>query len=104
MRATSEKIIKLIVNKKEGTVSVRDRVEKHDDTMCALLHGTVYAEISDMAIKLGVYGGRWQSATTKQRINAIAFFYGLPGIYQKNYIWYWADNNAIYTGIREFVK
>ena len=47
---------------------------------------------------------RWQSATTKSRLNVILNEYNLPTIYQRNYVWYTCkdgDSN-LFTGTEEF--
>ena len=44
----------------------------------------------------------WRTATTKSRINAIADAFGLPRVYQKDYIWTWSDGEK-YTGARTFL-
>lgn len=62
------------------------------------LHGNLIARMDDTG--LNVSSGGWQSATTKERLNA------LPGVSvsQKNYVWYlngypW---DGSYTNVKEW--
>lgn len=47
---------------------------------------------------------RWQSATTKSRLNAILADYNLPTICQRNYVWYIGKDgdNTLFSGQVEF--
>ena len=101
--SVNEKIFRMIERGKAGNAGRIDRVENKSAWISCILHDTVYAEIHDTKIILGVYGGNWQTATTKQRINAIAKYYNLPEVKQKNFIWLWTDG-VEYTGVREFQR
>ena len=43
------------------------------------------------------YDAGWQSNTTKSRINVIAHFFGVPGVYQHNFLW-WINKKTPWTG------
>lgn len=103
-RVANEKIFALIDAKKSGRAGKIDQVKFSGGVVYCRLHDTIYASISDNIIKLGTFAGIWQSATTKQRINAIARKYDLPGVYQKNFVWHWSDNDEEYAGIRVFER
>ena len=43
------------------------------------------------------YDAGWKSNTTKSRINIIARFFGVPGVYQHQFDW-WIDKKTPWTG------
>lgn len=100
----TKKVTRLIDAGKAGKPGPRDRVEKDTDgTVNAILHNSVYATIREDSIVLGVEGGRWQTNTTKDRINAVARHFRLPCISQKNWVWTWMDG-VPYDGKRVFER
>ena len=52
------------------------------------LHDNLIAIVNQDAIQL--FDGGWQSNTTKSRLNAILYSFGLPNerVYQKDFTWY----------------
>ena len=104
MRTITSKVIALIDAGKAGKPGPRDRVEKNTDgSVSAILHNSVYVTVEADQIILGVEGGRWQTNTTRGRINAIACHFKLPCISQKNWVWTWTDG-VPYDGKRVFKR
>jgi hypothetical protein len=112
MRVIETQILDALVNKKSLSIGKplnswtkwnRDTVQYNDVTkaMDYFLHGTLLASVHDSELFLGVIDGAWRTITTKHRINAIAKYYSVSGIYQENHIWYWTDG-MLYTDRRIF--
>ena len=103
MRKCEQQIIKLLLESKTGTVGRHDTVDRNNGALVARLWGSVYVRLSSSGtIELGIDGGRFQTETTKSRINAIAQAFHLPGICQRKYVWYWSDGIG-YSGVRTFI-
>ncbi|HSW65323.1 MAG TPA: hypothetical protein VLH56_18750 [Dissulfurispiraceae bacterium] len=84
-------------------MSKRDTIESVGaGSIVYRLHGhTVAWHQGSDAIILGTFDGRWQTRTTKSRINAFADHYHLPRIAQRNFVWTWSDGIP-YEGVRTF--
>jgi len=99
MRKIEEQMIKAIQNKKEWknsntrVIVIKDEpINKEypvDDIYITLFDRTIAQLLSGK--ELLVKDARYQTATTKSRLNAILFTYKLPRIYQENYQWYIGD-------------
>jgi hypothetical protein len=107
MRVIEQEIVKRLQKWKPGPVSLmrsiscRDSFIANGASLSYVLHLSVVAKIRENSIELGVMGARWQTRTTKSRINAIAHAYNLPTLYSKHGEWYWLDGVS-YMGIRVF--
>jgi hypothetical protein len=57
------------------------------------LHSNRIATIrrSESGTTIQLFDGGWQTATTKSRLNAIAREFGVCGVYQKNFEWFFDD-------------
>ena len=63
------------------------QVEYGSTAMYAYLHGNLIATVTTE--RLYLRSGGWQSNTTKERLNGLLTWYGLPyAIVQRNFIWY----------------
>lgn len=70
------------------------------DTVKVYLFNNLIAELDTTAGTLDVIT-RYQSATTKSRLNVILLEFANTSIYQSDFVWYYADNT--YTnGARTF--
>lgn len=58
------------------------------------LHDNLIAEYNYESKELTVSSAGWETVTTKERLNGLLSHYGLPTIYQKNWIWYWTDGKT----------
>lgn len=84
-------------------LSERDAIVDYPTNVAyQLVRTTVASRLKDGSeLVLGVYKGYYRTNTTKSRINAFADEYGLPHVYQRDFIWYWSDG-LLYTGLRVF--
>lgn len=71
------------------------RVDISGNCVSMYLHGNCIASIQ----KGNIYFSdcKWQTATTKERLNGIFNYLRIPGIFQKNFTWY-RDNVEIIPG------
>lgn len=65
------------------------------------LHGNTIATYEPETGELFISHCGWETNTTKERLNGILDFFGLPGIYQKNFRWLFA-NGEEFTGTKVF--
>ena len=102
-RVVNEKVIdmidKVMCRTKDQYKHANNRVARMDDDSI-----TVYLYDNPIAtIKKSDQGGyfiafdacNWQTVTTKSRINAMADHFGVMGVYQRDYVWYF-DDNAVF--------
>ncbi len=71
------------------------------DEACVHLHSNLIAQIKFWNNSICIKDAGWTSNTTKSRLNALTAFYGLPGIYQKNWEWF-LETGAEWEGWAEF--
>lgn len=84
-------------------LSSRDDIKVDSDGRhCYYLFISCLATLTSSQLDLGVCGGKYQTNTTKSRLNAIASSFGVPCIQQKNFVWTWTDG-VPYDGIRNFI-
>jgi hypothetical protein len=107
MNKIERKIVHYLKNpekvKRNKNLSERDHIYLYPgNSLLYVLWNSPLVSLCGDTLNLGVRGARWQSKTTKRRLNAIAREFGLPGITQKNYQWKW-DDGQLYTGIRTFI-
>ena len=82
---------------KNTTVTTTDGVSE------VRLHGNLIAKVGDDFVT--VFDGRWQSTTTKSRLNAIinefcnAF---TDGVFQKDFQWFIRDNKVTHDFVNGF--
>ena len=103
MRTVESRLIRAFLSLNEASPSPHDRIEVNAAGVRALLYGTCYCSyrFSTQSLTLGVPGGRWQTATTKSRINAFAHHFSVPGLYQESFHFYWSDGEP-YTGTKTY--
>lgn len=73
---------------------------------CVFLHANLICRIWDnhpetQRPKIQFFDADWQTSTTKSRINVLARFFGVPGIYQKAFNWF-TDENTDWEGFAEY--
>jgi hypothetical protein len=78
-------------------------VSSADGVSFVFLHGNCIAQIGETFVRL--FDGGWQSATTKSRLNAILFAFGMDGerVFQKNFQWFVNVNGGsvpFFSGMR----
>ena len=78
-------------------------VTTEDGVSTVHLHGNKIAEVGDDFVR--IFGGGWQSNTTKSRLNAIinefcnAF---TDGVFQKDFQWYVRDNKVVHDFVNGY--
>lgn len=90
MRAIEEKMIQAIESRtswKSGNTEVNVFM---DGTGFVALHGNTIAFFGHHSVTLK--DGGWQTVTTKSRLNALATHFGVHGVYQKNFEWFFTDD------------
>lgn len=90
MRKNTARFIDAFINAKE-TRGPRDRVEVDGTVVRWYLHHNLIAK-RDAHI-LTVSHCNWKTPTTKDRLNEVLYAYGLPRLYQRNFLWYFTDGN-----------
>jgi len=99
MKKITEQSIKCFLNNKKfssGNMKVTVNTEK-----CSLLlHGNEIAFLSANGIYISDCG--WQTTTTKERLNGLLDTLGKRGLYQKDFIWYWKNEEVFPSD--KFVK
>lgn len=81
-----------------------DQSFKRDNTRVArtiagtrmYLHGNLIAENRNGVIWISNCG--WETTTTKERLNGLLDYLGKSRIYQRNFTWYWKDNEEFPSG------
>lgn len=67
-----------------------------DKKVCSIhLHGNLICRL--WPDEIAFYDAGWKSNTTKSRINSIANFFGVPGVYQHKFDW-WIDKKTPWVG------
>ncbi|MDD5387670.1 MAG: hypothetical protein PHQ22_10795 [Sulfuricurvum sp.] len=99
MRKITQRAVTAFLNRERfGQGNTQVIVGMHCDVTSLLLHGRLIARLDDTG--LNISSGGWQTATTKERLNA------LPGVrvHQKNYTWYLNGHmwNGGYTNVKEW--
>lgn len=103
MRKIEHRILEAFKQGKYVRLSERDEIFDYTTNVAYQLLRTTVASRSKNGseLTLGVYKGYYRTNTTKSRINAFADAYGLPRIYQRDFVWWWSDG-LLYTGERTF--
>lgn len=103
MRTIEQKLLKYFKNGWTGYLSERDAIVSDGDLIEAKLWNTTYCkyERSTKTLTIGVPNARWQTATTKSRINSFANLFGVPGLYQDNFVFFWADGE-LYQDVKVY--
>jgi hypothetical protein len=97
------------IDLKKNWSSANMRVEVDKTSICVLLHNNLICQIkynwpvSETKTKnlVCLKDAGWQTVTTKSRLNQLASFFGVPGIYQKAFKWY-SDNGKEWNGWAEY--
>lgn len=97
------------IDLKKNWSSANMRVEVDKTSICVFLHNNLICQIkynwpvSETQTKNLVYleDAGWQTVTTKSRLNQLASFFGVPGVYQKAFKWY-SDNGKAWQGWAEY--
>ena len=84
------------IDLKKNWSSANMRVEVDKTSICVLLHNNLICQIkynwpvSETKTRnlICLKDAGWETVTTKSRLNRISDFFGLPGIYQKNFKWF----------------
>tara|TARA_R100001082_G_C4350912_1_gene154460 strand:- start:588 stop:1001 length:414 start_codon:yes stop_codon:yes gene_type:complete len=95
MRKIEAQMLEAIDLKKNWSLA-NMRVQSDDTGICVYLHDNLICQIMpNWPVELNqtkdlicLKDAGWQTVTTKSRLNRIADFFGLPGIYQKNFKWF----------------
>ena len=104
MRKITEESVNAFVNGKKFKKANME-IEVIWNKISMYLHGNLIATLEGDHLYITDAG--WKSNTTKERLNGILDYFGLPGITQKNYVWYignkkWEGSYA--TNFKECVK
>ena len=97
------------IDLKKNWSSANMRVQADKTCICVYLHENLIAQIkydwpvSETKTKnlVCLKDAGWQTVTTKSRLNQLASFFGVPGIYQKAFKWY-TDNGKEWQGWAEY--
>jgi len=89
MRKIEEKMCRAIANGQNWTLD-NTRVEQHGGTTCVVLFGNLIARINRNGIRL--FDGGHRTTTTKSRLNAVLSNFNSGHVYQRNHVWYYADD------------
>ena len=97
------------IDLKKNWSSANMRVEVDKTSICVLLHNNLICQIkynwpvSGTQTKnlVCLKDAGWQTVTTKSRLNQLASFFGVPGVYQKAFQWY-SDNGKEWQGWAEY--
>jgi hypothetical protein len=81
---------------KGNTSVVRDGVD-----IKVYLHGNLIAHYGCLSGLVWLRDAGWQPVTTKSRLNAIANYFGVMGVYQKNWEWHF-DNGQNFEYIGQY--
>lgn len=72
------------------------------ETVTMYLHGNAIAKVNVNGVWVSC--GGWTSTTTKERLNGLLSELGLGNVYQKDYVWYFADGSEFNTDSWNKVK
>lgn len=100
MRKVEQRIIAALEAGRSAKLSRHDRV-KPDGRVYLFGNLIAYWNKARQVLHLGTCGGAWQTVTTKSRINALARHFHVPGLIQRDFVWYWTDGKR-YDDIRSF--
>jgi hypothetical protein len=86
-------------------LSCRDSIHKYTEYVGYALHKSELVKINKYGL-MACIPQQWQTRTTKNRLNAILHYFNLPGIYQRNFLWFWSDTAQLVGLSRyfEFLK
>ena len=97
------------IDLKKNWSSANMRVQADKTCICVYLHNNLICQIkynwpvSETKTKnlVCLKDAGWQTVTTKSRLNQLASFFGVPGIYQEDFQWY-TDNGKEWQGWAEY--
>lgn len=87
MRKITEEICKAFRNGEKKTIG-----NSHTDGVRLFLFGNCIAKKEEVSIWINNQG--YTTQTTKERLNGLLEMLGHPRIYQKNWEWYWGDDQS----------
>ena len=99
MRTINRDIQAAIKARATVTLSKRDIVESSDGITAVRLWSTAVAIINWVAGTVSFYAGNYHTSTTKDRINAVADLFRVPGVVQRDFTWIMTDGKLFDDGI-----